>query len=118
MKLSPVAVGIIAITSLLSAAGARAAPPVDAKPAWAPWFKSLQRPDVGGSCCSQTSDCRTTDFRMSGGHYEARYRDGWLVVPESKVIHRNDNPTGRAVLCADGRGRKITIFCFVPGAQS
>ena len=97
---------------------APAAPPAAANPAWAPWFKSLQRPDGGGSCCSPSSDCRMTEFRVEGGHYEARYRRAWLVIPDGKVVPRGDNPTGRAVLCAEGRGRDIIIYCFVPGAES
>lgn len=114
MKLGVVAL-VLATAGLAGAV--QAAPPTDADPAWSPWFQSLQRPDGGGSCCS-ASDCRPTEFRVMAGHFEAHYRDGWLVIPDSKVVARVDNPTGRAVLCADGDGTAIMIYCFVPGAES
>ncbi len=100
------------------AAVAHAAPPPGTNPAFAQWFNSLQRPDGGGSCCSIDSDCRVTEFRRAGDHYQARYAGAWIDVPESAIVHRRDNPLGRAVLCAMNSGSHVHIFCFVPGTES
>jgi hypothetical protein len=88
---------------------ARGEPPEGADPSLAPWFQSLRQPGTGVSCCS-IADCRQTDYRTNGDAYEALIDGEWLVVPSEKVLHRVDNPTGRAVVCyLPGRG----IMCFV-----
>lgn len=93
--------------------GARAAPPPDADPALSPWFRSLQAPDTGRSCCSIT-DCRPTEARTRGDHYEVLIEDRWLVVPPEKVLSRADNPTGRAIVCWTPT---LGIMCFVHGPE-
>lgn len=116
MKL--VRLAIPAVLGCTLAVAARAAPPPDANPAFAHWFNSLQRPDGGGSCCSINSDCRVTEFRTAGDHYQAIYAGAWIDVPPRAVLHRRDNPLGRAVLCAMSVGAHVHVFCFVPGAES
>jgi len=98
---------------LLSAGYADAAPPPDADPALAPWFQGLQAPDTGRSCCS-VADCRPTESRTRGDHYEVLIEDKWLVVPSQKILTRSDNPTGRAIVCwTPAHG----IMCFVHGPE-
>jgi hypothetical protein len=75
----------------------------------APWFNSLQQPGSGISCCS-IADCRRTDSRIVGDHYEVMIDGEWRAVPPSAVVDRDDNPTGRAVVCyTPARG----IMCFI-----
>lgn len=90
-----------------------AAPPPGADMTLAPWFESLRQPGTGFACCS-VSDCRGTEYRIVDGHYEAQLPSGaWIAVPDATVLHRHDNPTGRAVLCyLPYRG----VICFVPGS--
>ncbi|HLI12870.1 MAG TPA: hypothetical protein VKY65_14855 [Alphaproteobacteria bacterium] len=102
---------------LLMAAGmgmARAAPPPDADPAFTAWFDSLRQPGSGAKCCS-IADCRETESRMVGGHYEALIGHHWAVVPEDKILQRTDNPTGRAVLCWLP---PLGILCFVRAPET
>jgi hypothetical protein len=103
---------VIALSAL--AGPAEAAPPADADPALAPWFRSLMQPGTSISCCS-LSDCRATEYRIEGDHYEALVGEKWLVVPAERILQRTDNPTGRAVVCwTPLRG----IMCFVRATES
>ena len=98
----------------------RAAPPTDADPNLAPWFRSLRQPNTDQSCCDR-ADCRTVRYRVVDGHFQAfigsefsRWQNppyAWVDVPESSVLHRHDNPTGEGVACWSGR----TIICFIEG---
>ncbi len=97
-----------------AAATAAARPPPNADPKLAPWFESLRQPRSGASCCS-IADCRPADYRTNGDHYEVKVRNEWLEVPTGKVLHRLDNPTGRAVVCWTPI---VGIMCFVPGPQT
>jgi hypothetical protein len=99
---------------MLLAVPATADPPPSADPALAPWFRSLLQPGTSISCCS-VSDCRATEYRIEGDHYEALIGDAWFVVPPDKILQRTDNPTGRAVVCwTPQRG----ILCFVRATES
>ena len=105
---------VLAFTAaLLSASRVQAAPPPDADPALAPWFRGLQAPDTGRSCCS-VADCRPMEVRTRGDHYEVLIEGQWLVVPPEKVLNRSDNPTGRAVVCWTPA---FGIMCFVHGPE-
>jgi hypothetical protein len=85
---------------------------------FAEWYESLNRPDVGGPCCSRSRDCQPTEYRMSlpvvegDSDYEAFVSGAWMRVPKRALLIRHDNPTGTGVLC------KATasdyIYCFVP----
>src|SRR5579875_510632 len=105
MKQFSLAVVLLALAS--SAAGAR--PPDNADPGLGPWFQGLRQPDTGISCCS-VADCRQTEYRASGGHYEALIQDRWVSVPPQKVLSQTENPTGRAVVCWTP---STGIMCFV-----
>lgn len=102
-------VGAIWVALAILPAVALAAPPPNADMSLAPWFNSLQQPRSGISCCS-IADCRRTDARLAGDHYEAFVDGAWRPVPPEAVVDRQDNPTGRAVVCyTPGRG----IMCFI-----
>lgn len=104
----------VALVALFAKAPAHAAPPPDADPALSPWFQSLHQPGTGISCCS-IADCRPTDYRMTGDHYEAMINGRWVVVPEDKILNRTDNPLGRAVVCWTPQ---LGILCFIRGAET
>jgi hypothetical protein len=97
-----------------------AAPPADADPNLAPWFRSLRQPQTNLSCCDR-SDCRLVRYRIVDGHFQAfiggefsRWQNppfAWVDVPDNNVLHRHDNPTGEGVACWAG----AQIICFVEG---
>ncbi|MBO0737702.1 MAG: hypothetical protein J2P48_14210, partial [Alphaproteobacteria bacterium] len=89
---------LLLVAGLLLAASAGAEPPPNADPALAPWFRSLLQPGTSISCCS-VSDCRATESRVEGDHYEALVGKNWLAVPPDRILQRTDNPIGRAVVC-------------------
>ena len=99
------------VVALLAAGATRAAAPPDADPALAPWFRSLNAPDTGLSCCA-LSDCRPVDYRVRSDVYEAFIDGEWRPVPPEKILRRSDNPTGRAIACWT---RTVGIMCFLPG---
>jgi hypothetical protein len=92
---------------------ALAAPPPDADPNLAPWFRGLHVPGTGTSCCS-IADCRPVESRIVGDHYEVFVDGKWLRVPPDLILERADNPTGRAVVCWTPTAG---ILCFVRGPE-
>ena len=114
------------LAALLAALPAAAAPPPNPDPALSGWFQSLSRPWRPGSgatvkCCD-VADCRVTDYREAGDHYEVlideRFpgvrRPSWHRVPERAIVERTENPTGGAVACwHDGE-----VFCFVRAQET
>ena len=91
-----------------------AAPPPDADPALAPWFNSLRQPWTNALCCSM-ADCRPVDSRLNDGHYEALIEGEWRRGPDHLILNRNDNPTGRAIVCWTPQ---VGILCFVRAPDS
>lgn len=109
----PVRLAALALLLLL-AGSALAAPPQNADPALAPWYRSLLQPGTEMSCCS-LADCRPTEYRIKSDHYEALIGGSWLAVPPDKILQRTDNPTGHAIVCwTPQRG----IMCFVRSTES
>lgn len=90
-----------------------AAPPENADPALAPWYRSLKQPGSGVSCCS-IADCRPVDYRTDNGAYEVFIDDKWRTVPPDKVLQQMVNPVGRAVVCYTPA---LGILCFVRAAE-
>ena len=91
-----------------------ARPPPNADMSLAPWFQGLRQPGTGISCCSM-ADCRPTDFRTNGSHYEAMIEGEWRVVPPHVILEQVENPTGHAVVCyTPTRG----IMCFIRGPET
>jgi hypothetical protein len=99
---------------LVLAASAAAAPPQNADPALAPWFRSLLQPGTAMSCCA-LADCRPAEYRVNADHYEVLVGGNWMSVPPDKILQRTDNPTGHAIVCwTPQRG----IMCFVRATES
>ena len=99
---------------LMWPAVAIAHPPPNADMSLAPWFEGLRQPGTGMSCCS-IADCRQTDFRTIGTHYEALIDGQWRPIPPDKILDRIDNPTGRAVVCYTP---SLGVMCFVRGPET
>ena len=66
-----------------------------------------------GSCCN-LMDCRPTQSRMVGDHYEVKVDGEWMPVPKDK-INNVVAPDGGAHVCAprqEGRNRGV-LFCVI-----
>jgi len=77
------------------------------------FYSKLIRNDTRTSCCNM-SDCRPTESRMIGDHYEVKIDGVWVVVPK-ETIQKLSAPDGGAHVCApkqNGRNRG-TIYCVV-----
>jgi hypothetical protein len=103
-----------------TAYAALAAPPQNADPALAPWFRDLRHPKTGASCCD-LGDCRPSMSRFivkdGARSLQATTPDGdWVDVHEEMVVRpREPNPTGSDILCwLPHRG----VMCFVFGVQT
>ncbi|MGH7125127.1 MAG: hypothetical protein ACREFI_12195 [Stellaceae bacterium] len=105
---------------------ASAAPPPNADPTLSGWFQSLSRPWRPGSgatvkCCD-VADCRVTEYREVGDHYEVLIDErfpgvrgrSWERVPPRSVVEHTENPTGGAVAC----WHEGEVFCFVPAQET
>lgn len=96
------------------------APPQSFDLSLSEWFRSLTRPDVGGSCCDR-SDCREVRIRIGSDGYEVLIEpevfpiaeSTWEKVPQDKIIRGKDNPTGRGVVCWTP---SMGVICFVEPA--
>jgi hypothetical protein len=107
-----VAIGCAVAASMI-ATPAMAAPPPDADPALAPWFRELRSPASGIPCCDE-SDSRRTVAQMVPYGWKAKTTNGWIFIPR-RIILRVPNPTGEAILCwTPNRGP----ICFVPPPAS
>src|SRR5262245_34211388 len=49
------------------------------------FYSKLTRKD-GASCCNGM-DCRPTQSRMIGDHYEVKLDDQWVRVPNDAIMH-------------------------------
>ena len=72
----------------------------------------LNRND-GGTCCN-LMDCRPTQSRMVGDHYEVKVDGEWTPVPNDK-INNVVAPDGGAHVCAPRQvgPNKGVLFCVV-----
>jgi len=111
----PGGIAVLVLVMAFSPRVGKAEPPADADPALRPWFESLKQPGTGVSCCS-ISDCRPVQYRLAPDGYEALVGSMWVHVPDDRVLRRQQNPLGRAVLCRSPASG--TIFCFVPGPET
>lgn len=101
----------------------RGAPPSEyrADPSLSEWFRSLERPDVGGSCCDR-SDCREVSSRIGPSGYRVLLEPGvfpvaepqWVDIPAEKIIKGKSNPTGRGVVCWLPY---MGVICYAPGVE-
>jgi hypothetical protein len=77
------------------------------------FYSKLKRNDGQGSCCNLL-DCRPTQRRMVGDHYEVKVDGEWMPVPNDK-INNVIAPDGGAHVCAPrqvGRNKGV-LFCVI-----
>ena len=109
----------LVITILLMPLTAIAAPPENADPTLAPFFRSLKQPNTEIPCCDAT-DCRIVQTRVSDGKEEIfvdkrKFSDGndtWVPIPDAKRLAPRDNPTGENIACWS---RFYGVMCFLRG---
>jgi hypothetical protein len=77
------------------------------------FYTKLKRNDGQGSCCTPI-DCRPTQSRMVGDHYEVKIDGEWTLVPNNK-INNVVAPDGGAHVCAPRQvgPNKGVVFCVV-----
>ncbi len=112
-----------AVLGCLGIGTAGASPPLEggaSDPATSAWFRSLVINGGSTSCCAE-ADCRHTmvEWREDGRPYAwiGRGRDQfgdaapdrWEWIPPQAIQNRDDNPTGRPVVCFSHG----TILCVV-----
>jgi len=84
--------------------------------AWhAEFYSKLMRPDTKTSCCN-LADCRPTQIRSAGDHYEVIKDGRWIRVPQEKIVKVNP-PDGGAHICAPPSVSKVwgpdEVFCII-----
>ncbi len=77
------------------------------------FYSELKRNDGQGSCCN-LMDCRPTQSRMVGDHYEVKVDGAWTPVPYDK-INNVVAPDGGAHVCAPRQvgPNKGVLFCVI-----
>jgi hypothetical protein len=77
------------------------------------FYSKLKRNDGQGSCCN-LMDCRPTQSRMVGDHYEVKVDGAWTPVPYDK-INTVVAPDGGAHVCAPRQmgPNKGVLFCVI-----
>lgn len=104
--------------SVFFAAGARGTPPEHVDPALAPWFRSLDNPVSGISCCAEYDGhiLASGDWRATPSGYQVQISGAWHDVPPQAVLNNVENPTGSAVAFFPPGGSPI--YCFVRPTDS
>jgi hypothetical protein len=74
------------------------------------FYSKLKRNDGRGSCCN-LMDCRPTQSRMVGDHYEVKVDGIWTPVPYDNAVA----PDGGAHVCAPRQlgPNKGVLFCVI-----
>ena len=75
-----------------------AAPPNNADPALATWFRSLKPPN--GAACCDVADCRRASSRMTPIGYEVMIDGQWTPVPWERVLWRRQSYRRSCSLCS------------------
>jgi hypothetical protein len=79
------------------------------------FYQKLQIPGSKTSCCN-LSDCRPTQIRSNGGHYEILKDGRWIKVDPGKIV-KVTAPDGGAHICApDTKNVRFDpdyVFCIV-----
>jgi hypothetical protein len=84
------------------------------------FYKDLKIPGSKTSCCN-LSDCRPTEIRSNGDHYEIMKDGRWIRVEPGKIV-KVTAPDGGAHICApdstSGRFDPDYVFCIVMPLES
>jgi len=109
-------VGFLGVAVLLGAISCAAVAHEPGHP-HADWFRGLTVPGTGEACCDER-DCHAVEFRGTTQGYEVLHLGVWLPVPDSAVVQRKDNPTGRAVACIRAGDIGWKVVCFIPAPET
>jgi len=81
----------------------------------AEFYSKLLRPDTKTSCCN-LADCRPTEIRAAGDHYEVKKDGRWIRVPPQKIV-KVAPPDGGAHICAPPSTSAVwapdEVFCII-----
>jgi hypothetical protein len=66
------------------------------------FYSKLVRKDTNTSCCN-LADCRPTESRMVGDHYEVKVDGVWTPVPKETILHVEAPDGGARVRTAANR---------------
>jgi hypothetical protein len=81
----------------------------------AEFYSKLLRPDTKTSCCN-LADCRPTEVRTAGDHYEVLKDGRWIKVPLDKIV-KITAPDGGAHICAppseNTTWQPDDVFCII-----
>jgi len=81
----------------------------------AEFYSKLMRPDTKTPCCN-LADCRPTEIRAAGDHYEVLKDGRWVRVPPEKII-KVSPPDGGAHICAppstSANWGPDEVFCII-----
>jgi hypothetical protein len=84
------------------------------------FYKNLTIPGSKTSCCN-LADCRPTQIRSNGAHYEIKKDGRWIKVQTEKIV-KTTAPDGGAHICAPdsygGRFDPDYVFCIVMPLES
>jgi hypothetical protein len=84
------------------------------------FYKNLTIPGSKTSCCN-LADCRPTEIRSNGDHYEIKKDGRWIRVQQEKIV-KVTAPDGGAHICAPesygGRFEPDYVFCIVMPLES
>jgi len=79
------------------------------------FYSNLIRPDTKTSCCN-LADCRPTEIRSAGDHYEVKKDGRWIRVLPEKIV-KVAAPDGGAHICAPPSTNPVwapdEVFCIV-----
>jgi hypothetical protein len=84
------------------------------------FYKDLKIPGSKTSCCN-LADCRPTQIRTNGDHYEVMKDGRWIKVQTEKIV-KTTAPDGGAHICApDSTSVRFDpdyVFCIVMPLES
>lgn len=77
------------------------------------FYENLRSPKTKVSCCN-INDCRPTEMRTNGDHYEVKVNGMWVRVPMD-IIVKVTAPDGGAHVCAPHNfgGKPEQLFCVI-----
>ena len=77
------------------------------------FYTNFRRNDGHGSCCNLI-DCRPTQSRMIGDHYEVKVDGEWVLVPNDKInnVVAPDGGAQSALRCRIARSKGV-MFCVI-----
>ena len=77
------------------------------------FYEGLQTPDTKVSCCN-LNDCRPTQGREKGGHYEVEIDGRWIKVLVNKIVKKSA-PDGGFHVCAPANfsGQPEHVYCVI-----